>query len=550
MKLLAVSAIAVTAMGLTPATASAATDPLGVGIVRNNDYQRGLFAVPVWTNAPSAHVDTVTATIRDGATTITTVPLTEDAQSPGLWEPDTALSLTRHGGAIPDVGRYAIDVTAHDTADDSVTRTDAGTLDFTFRPEFDQANGAWDGITFTRPTLDATHRSTTATGVLLGVEPGAGGVAVPLEGETVTVTRRYTSGRPGLPADASYQVTTGADGGWTTGDLELVDWTAFTSSFTADTTRVHGTATGSASPGFAQTPVTVTAHTNRSRFEPGQSIVVTGKVLAGSQPVVGLRVALNLSPYQSNEPERVVVTDARGNFSGTVVAVPDYWVTWSASTDDAFYDGSTSGEIKVPAEAAYSHVSIVLAATGTVTARATLDRLYPDNASLGRQRTDLQYSRDGKTAWKSIAHVTPDYYSAVVLTTPGYSDGYYRLYHPASDDLAHAYSAVYHRSRIPTRVTGNDAGPEPIRSGRTLTVRGTLQEYRGGWRTMGHKHVELWFLANGAKRWSYVSSGTTDSRGRAVLHGTATKSGKWIVQYWADTAHFNSYATADPVAIR
>jgi hypothetical protein len=62
--------------------------------------------------------------------------------------------------------------------------------------------------------------------------------------------------------------------------------------------------------------------------------------------------------------------------------------------------------------------------------------------------------------------------------------------------------------------------------------------------------VELYFLATGSTRWTYVASGKTDGRGNAKLHGTAAKDGKWLLQYFGDSTHFDSYGTADYVNVR
>jgi hypothetical protein len=90
-----------------------------------------------------------------------------------------------------------------------------------------------------------------------------------------------------------------------------------------------------------------------------------------------------------------------------------------------------------------------------------------------------------------------------------------------------------------------------VKAGRTVTVTGTLQEYRSGaWRAFTRRHVELWFLAKGAKTWSRVTSGSTDTHGRATLHGKAAKDGRWLLQYWGDATHFDSGGTSDYVDVR
>src|SRR3954453_14599443 len=124
MKLLA-GLCGVFAIGMVaPAAATATAGPVGVGGRRRKARGRGSFAVPVWTDEPGANVTTVTATIRDGGTTVATVPLAPQLTA-GFWAPARPLRPTEDGGTIAALGHYAIDVSATDSHADTTTRADA-----------------------------------------------------------------------------------------------------------------------------------------------------------------------------------------------------------------------------------------------------------------------------------------------------------------------------------------------------------------------------------------------------------------------------------------
>jgi hypothetical protein len=110
--------------------------------------------------------------------------------------------------------------------------------------------------------------------------------------------------------------------------------------------------------------------------------------------------------------------------------------------------------------------------------------------------------------------------------------------------LAHAYSSVVHLSRIPTRVWANVASPNPVHKGGTVTDTGTLQQYSAGaWHAMAYRPIYLFFQPSGTTTWYREAYGKTDAYGRAKLHATATRSGKWLLQYFGDATHFDSDGT-------
>ncbi|GAA1359061.1 hypothetical protein [Streptomyces beijiangensis] len=549
-----VTAVAAVSAVLTAAPAfadDAAT--VGIGVARTVDDQRGTFRVTAWTDATGAALSKVTATLRDGDQTVATTPLV--GAGDGVYTPEAVLKLTEDGGPLPHLGRYAIDVTAEDDQGHTVTRDNAGTLDFTLRPAF-QNTGDQGRLGITR-TADWDNRGQAVTDKLIGIEPGSGDT-VPIEGRTVTVTRTYDSSMPDRKADATLSAATDAQGAFTTPDFALDWYGSYRAGFSADDSQVHGTADGYTYTELQRTTVYVTATADRTRAEPGQKVTVSGTVRTGTgttgAPVAGAQVVLSGGSigYGDRIGDVTVTTDATGHFTGAFTATPgSYNSAWYATLGGTFLSGEpVSGTLVVPQDSVYLAPRISLASDGRVTATARLVRTYDRVGAIYQdQTTHLEYSKDGKTGWKSIGSAKTTYETAKPSGW-GYTTGYYRLHHPTSDELAQSYSSVVHLSRVSTRVEGNNAAPEPVKKGAKVTVTGTLKEYKSGWKALGGRSVRLYFQAKGSKTWTYITAGKTDSKGRAKLTGKAAKDGVWLLQYFGDSVHFDSYATADYVDVR
>ncbi|MGW5264082.1 hypothetical protein ACWEQG_24185 [Microbispora sp. NPDC004025] len=112
-----------------------------------------------------------------------------------------------------------------------------------------------------------------------------------------------------------------------------------------------------------------------------------------------------------------------------------------------------------------------------------------------------------------------------------------------------------------TRIAGFDATPEPVRKGRSLTLKGTLQTAkcwgdwyyddwndfsgrRGGdrycsdsrnywneWRWLGSQDVKIYFQPSGSRRWQYIDTIETDGDGDFAAKVRAWRSGTWAVRF-------------------
>jgi hypothetical protein len=130
-------------------------------------------------------------------------------------------------------------------------------------------------------------------------------------------------------------------------------------------------------------------------------------------------------------------------------------------------------------------------------------------------------------------------------------DGYYRVHHFISDELAASYSTPVRLNRTNTNVYSISATPAKVSKGATVTVKGTLKEYKNGsWKAYAGQKVYLYFQKKGSTSWTYITSGKTGSNGAAKLKGKATKDGYWLIQYFGDSKHFDSDGVKDYVDVR
>ncbi|NJP25136.1 hypothetical protein OHB01_34390 [Microbispora hainanensis] len=111
-----------------------------------------------------------------------------------------------------------------------------------------------------------------------------------------------------------------------------------------------------------------------------------------------------------------------------------------------------------------------------------------------------------------------------------------------------------------TRIAGFDATPEPVRKGRSLTLKGTLQvaqcwgdwyygwndftgrrggarfcsdsnNYWNSWHWLGSQTVKVYFQPSGSHKWQYVNSVKTAGDGDFATKVRAFRSGTWAVRF-------------------
>ncbi|MFJ4908867.1 hypothetical protein ACIQCR_27840 [Streptomyces sp. NPDC093249] len=528
-----------------PVTAAAAPSPIGIGPAVTEDDQRGSFRVNAWTDTPGTTVTGLSATLRRGDTVVEVPVVPEFSWDKGRFGLSYApLKLTEDGGTLPSLGRYAIDVTAVDSRGNRHTRTDAGVLDFTLRPQL--------GFSLSPPGWD--DRSTVPSGTLTGVQPGSGD-SVPLTGRAVDI-RRTTPVE--TPAQSPVTSETGAFTGEAYADVRPGD--TFRVSFSENSDEVHGKLSfDRGAHTWRSRSVDVTARVDRTRVLPGQEAVVTGRMtdpqnegapLAGQQ----VRVGPNWGSSATTAFSKVVTTDADGRFTGRIPALPGQRaVGWSVEPVDPYqrFTTTVAGPLAHPQEAKILVGSRVLTNEGRVTATGTLRAVYDPQAFFDTQAVYLEVSPDGRTGWRKVATAWADNHNATTVKATSRS-GYYRLRHPQSDVFAEAVSGVFRLARTEARIIGADAGPEPVRKGALVTATGTLQHHvSGAWRAYGNGTAVLQFQAKGSTAWRQVATGRSAANGRISLRAKATVDGSWRLRYYGDATHFHAPVPwADYVDVR
>ncbi|MER7693662.1 hypothetical protein [Streptomyces sp. NPDC097610] len=164
----------------------------------------------------------------------------------------------------------------------------------------------------------------------------------------------------------------------------------------------------------------------------------------------------------------------------------------------------------------------------------------------------LQQSADGKTGWKSLGWFNTK--SDGTFNLDGYvavPKGYWRLYSAGSSDYQSGYSNSVHFNRTATRITGFNAGPEPVRKGHTVTTTGTLQRLSGTkWVAFGKQRVYILFQAKGKKSWTQLGSVKADSHGHFTARFTAKQDGTWVGVYLASGSYVDAESYHDYVDVR
>lgn len=537
--------------GAAPALADetpAAPAPVGIGRAVTDADQRGVFRVTAWTDAPQAAVTSVSAKVRQGDTVLADVPaLVEQTKGTFALPSEATLKLAEDGGTIPALGKYAIDVTATDSLGNTVTRTNAGTLDFTLRPLLTFAVGVpgWNDPNI-RPQ-----------GKLTGVQPGSGDV-VPLPGRSVSYQRSTPDEGPVLSA-----VTT--DGGDFSGDPipATRQYESYKATFSEDSSEVHGsTYDWRWFSEWQARRMTVTASADKTRAVSGEVVTITGRVTDpenGGAPLADqpVRVALGAPHdyYHEATPfPQTVRTDAEGDFTAKLVAAPgpnaEGWTVSSADLFQAF--SPVQGRLVMPLDSRTDVLNYSLATDARLTVWGTFRSTYERwSGTSSNQTVVLEQSPDGRTGWKKIG--STDFYSSVRVPFgigAWNTGGWFRVRHLISDQYAESVSKPFYIVRTPTRVQSVNAAPEPVRKGATITVTASLQHDSGGWRALGAQPVSVWFRPWGQSTWKKVASGTSASNGAVSLKTTASVDGWYTVRYYGDGTHFQAFGGQDWIDVR
>lgn len=538
----------VTALTLGAATAPALADepapaptPVGIGRAVTDNDQRGTFRVTAWTDAPQAAVRSVSAKVRQGDTVLADIPaLVENPSSRGTFAlpEDATLSLTEDGGVVPALGKYAIDVTATDSLGNTVTRANAGTLDFTLRPVFED---------FSLGTPSWSDKNLRPKGKLVGIQPGSGD-RVPLPGRSVSYQR--TGANEG-PLGSAVTADSGEFAGEPIPATRTYEW--ISASYNENSAEVRGNAHFSEHTQVKTKGMTVTANADKARALNGETVTITGRLTDPERegaPLADEPVQVRLG----GSLPKTVRTDADGQFTARLVAAPTSGGGgWSVQPADLFQSWFyAQGPLVTPLDSRTAVLGYSLAPDARLSVWGYFRSPYERWSSLSSSETVvLEQSPDGLTGWAKVTSTS--FYSNVHVPfgmKAWNKGGWFRVRHITSDHYGESVSKPFYVARTETRILNVNASPEPVRKGSTVTVTGTLQHNVGGWKPLASKQVELRFRAKGTSRWITVAKGNTASTGNVALKHTATVDGVYTLFYVPDAAHFQASGTGDYVDVR
>ncbi|WP_445398829.1 HtaA domain-containing protein [Streptomyces sp. LE64] len=186
--------------------------------------------------------------------------------------------------------------------------------------------------------------------------------------------------------------------------------------------------------------------------------------------------------------------------------------------------------------------------TGTLQAVGATDETW---RPVSRTGVVVEFRAKGSRSWSRAAGATTGTNGAFSAKVTATKDGDWRARHTATPDRAASTSGSdYVDVRLRTAITGLNAGPEPVRKGRTLTVKGTLTKLDGTWRKAPNETVGIWFKADGARSWSKLGTARTNGSGAFTKGFAAKKDGSWRAVYTTGAALLGSTSSSDRVDVR
>ncbi|MFE9660954.1 HtaA domain-containing protein [Streptomyces sp. NPDC005955] len=160
-------------------------------------------------------------------------------------------------------------------------------------------------------------------------------------------------------------------------------------------------------------------------------------------------------------------------------------------------------------------------------------------------------STDRGTTWSAVSGATST--TLAVKATGALNGSLYRAVFTNAAGEVSTRSAALAVKAVPSRITGLNAGPEPVAKGSKVTVTGTLQAVGATnetWRAVARTGVVVEFRAKGSTAWSRAASATTGTNGAFSAGITAAKDGDWRARYTGTADRAASTSGADYVDVR
>lgn len=213
----------------------------------------------------------------------------------------------------------------------------------------------------------------------------------------------------------------------------------------------------------------------------------------------------------------------------TVSAVPARIVSFNASPEPV----AKGGKLKVVAT--------------LQTAGATDDVWRP----LAKAPVVIEFRTKGGKTWSRATTVDTSSKGVVSTSVTAVKDGTWRARYAGTADRAAAVSTSDNVDvKLRTAVSKFNASPEPVRKGRTITVKGTLRSLDGTWKNASGQSVIILFKADGSSKWSKLATVRTNSKGLFSKGFTAKKDGTFKAQFKATSSRLGTTGAGDRVDVR
>ncbi|MFH9202211.1 HtaA domain-containing protein [Streptomyces anulatus] len=288
---------------------------------------------------------------------------------------------------------------------------------------------------------------------------------------------------------------------------------------------------------------------------------------------------------------RTVRSGATGTFTAAATGADS--VRWERSTDRgttwSTVPGATTATLSVKAAATldgHRYRAVFVNASGeTATSAATLTvsavptRIVSFNASpepvgkgsklkvvatlqtasaadnvwrpLAKTPVVIEFRSKGGKTWSRATTVTTNSKGVVSASVTAVKDGTWRARYAGTADRAAAVSSSDNVDvKLRTAVSGFNASPEPVRKGRTITVKGTLRSLDGTWKNASGQSVIILFKADGSSKWSKLATVRTNGKGVFSKGFTAKKDGTWKAQFKATSSRLGTIGSGDRVDVR
>ncbi|MEU6746934.1 hypothetical protein ABZ914_12005 [Spirillospora sp. NPDC046719] len=400
-----------------------------------------------------------------------------------------------------------------------------------------------EGLAPEPAVVDVEHPDVTLTGRLM-VRKSHDRAPEPVQGMTVNANSAQTATGP----DGSFVLRTQGGG------------------------HVYAYAQGPYCALSEDSPVTVQQQATEisARMTPGSTVVpytqmsVDGKVVrhgsAGLAPAAGVTVALDLSSGLADWSPLQVKTDTDGTFHAYFTAARDVGLSGTVAVEargGEFLTGSkvSLGTLNIRNTATIDDFVLrgrPLAYGETIVADGTLV-IQPNYTNVTNLPMYLEYSRDGKTGWTIWARQTlPRPKSFYFNTTkPVTQDGYWRFRYPGGPRNTAAVSPVkYIDVKYRTQMYDFNASPEPVKKGKTITVKGLLYRSMDQAGPAPNAPVSIYFQAKGSSKWTQMAVVKTASNGWFSKTFKASQDGTWMASYNGSANYLASDKPTDYVDVR